>query len=148
MKYFLNPKCSSSKVSKVVFSLILLFSSFLWSTSPFLAFSNPFIATASTSSSSANISSSPSTSANPNCKCRHPFKRFISALRILESENLLSPDDFKKLLAVLDQVPRETLNKVEDKDLALAHTLYQDKVLTEAQYQRLLELFKTTLKKN
>ena len=148
MKYFLSKKYFPSKISKIAFSLILLYSSFLWFDTSLIVSCSSFMSIASSTTTSSNVSEVPSTDSNRNCKCHHPFKRFISALRILEEENLLSPDDFKKLLEIIDQVPRETLNKVDDKDLALAHTLYQDKVLTETQYKKLTELLKTTLKKN
>lgn len=76
------------------------------------------------------------------CKCKSPFKRFITAIETLEHENTISKDDFQKIIDALMQIPIKTLRKVEDKDQAAADMLYKDKILTETQYKRITELLK------
>lgn len=107
----------------------------------------------STSSSNANATKSSPNEKDmhrpPNCKCnKPPFRRFVSALKQLEQDNMLSKEDFTKVMDALHQISRETLNKVDDKDQAVADALYKDKVLTEKQYKKISEILKSTAQKN
>ncbi|MBQ1275332.1 MAG: hypothetical protein IIY08_08100 [Cellulosilyticum sp.] len=81
------------------------------------------------------------------CKYNQPFKRFTTALETLERDKVLSKEDVKKVMDILIQIPLETLDAVEDKDQAVAHMLYKDKILTELQYQKLMDLLRSSAKK-
>ena len=81
------------------------------------------------------------------CKYNQPFKRFTTALETLERDKIISKEDVKKIMDTLIQIPIETLNTVVDKDQVVAHMLYKDKILTELQYEKLIDLLRSSAKK-
>ena len=136
---------NSKKLSFIVLAFSLFSSSLFASTmAPPAPNSNAPKVGASTSSDNGKTPNSP----NGDCKCKCPFKRFASAVEALEKDKTLSSEDTKKIMNALMQIPRESLNRVEDKDQAVADMLYKDKILTEAQYKKISELLKASNKQH